>query len=201
MSKIILTDVDGVLLDWEKGFNSWVKEKGFVAKNATEKVYDISHRLGVSKEKGMKLVEEFNHCLQQGMLEPIRNAVYYVRKMYQEGWRFVAITALSEAEHAKALRLHNLENVFGKGIFKELVCLPTAGDKTEALSRYKNSGLIWIEDKFENAVLGEKLGLFSVLIKHPHNSYQDSNIPCVDCWESVYEIAIKSLEMKHLKEA
>ena len=87
-----------------------------VAKHATEKVYDIAHRLGVSQETGMKLVEEFNHCLQQGM-----------------------------------------------------------------------------EDKFENAVLGEKLGLASILIKHPHKSYQDSNIPCVDCWQGVYNNCEKEL--------
>ncbi len=60
MGKIILIDVDDVLLDWEKDFNSWVREKGFVAKYVTEKVYNIFHKFGVPKETGMKLIEDFN---------------------------------------------------------------------------------------------------------------------------------------------
>ncbi len=60
MGKIILIDVDDVLLDWEKDFNSLVREKGFVAKCVTEKVYNIFHKFGVPKETGMKLIEDFN---------------------------------------------------------------------------------------------------------------------------------------------
>ena len=39
MSKIILTDCDGVLLQWEKAFHEWMKLNGFEKKG--EGHYDI----------------------------------------------------------------------------------------------------------------------------------------------------------------
>ena len=34
MSKVILTDIDGVVLDWETSFYEWMSNKGYDAKNA-----------------------------------------------------------------------------------------------------------------------------------------------------------------------
>ena len=59
-------------------------------------------------------------------------------------------------------------------MFSELVCLDTGADKDDALERYRDSGLYWIEDKVQNANLGATLGLNSILIEHSHN--KDSEI-------------------------
>ena len=39
MKKIILTDCDGVLLDWEPAFYDWMQSKGYDAKN--EGIYEM----------------------------------------------------------------------------------------------------------------------------------------------------------------
>ena len=48
--------------------------------------------------------------------------------------------------------------------------------------------MYWLEDKWENAVLGADLGLKSILIDHPHNAeYSDERIVRASTWANVVE--------------
>lgn len=186
--KIILTDCDGVLLDWEKGFNEWMTSKGYA--KVVEGIYDISKTYGLEKKVGKRLVREYNESAWMGYLKAFRDARSGVAKLYEAGYRFHCITSLSLDKKAKRLRMQNLENVFGKGVFKELVCLDTGADKDEALAEYEGSGFYWLEDKTENAECGLKFGLKSILIQHAHNADCDNEniIMCQDWNEIVNEI-------------
>ena len=165
--KIILTDCDGVLLDWEDAFHQWMQTQGHT--KVTRGMYDISTQYGIEKEVGKKLIKIFNESAWMGYLKAFRDARSGVAKLYENGYRFHCITSLSLDQKAKRLRQYNLENVFGKGTFKELVCLDTGADKDEALAPYAGSDAFWIEDKFENAQCGADLGLRSILLEHDHN--------------------------------
>ena len=184
--KIILTDCDGVLLDWEKGFNEWMSSKGYT--KVVEGIYDISKTYGLEKEVGKRLVREYNESAWMGYLKAFRDARSGVAKLYEAGYRFHCITSLSLDKKAKRLRMQNLENVFGKGVFKELVCLDTGADKDEALAEYEGSGFYWLEDKTENAECGLKFGLKSILIHHAHNVDCDNPdvIVCED-WSAIVD--------------
>jgi phosphoglycolate phosphatase-like HAD superfamily hydrolase len=184
--KIILTDCDGVLLDWEKGFNEWMTSKGYT--KVVEGIYDISKTYGLEKEVGKRLVKEYNESAWMGYLKAFRDARSGVAKLYEAGYRFHCITSLSLDKKAKRLRMQNLENVFGKGVFKELVCLDTGADKDEALAEYEGSGFYWLEDKTENAECGLKFGLKSILIQHAHNTDCDNPdvIVCED-WSAIVD--------------
>lgn len=170
--KIILTDCDGVLLDWETAFHEWMAQKGY--NRVMTGVYEVAHSYGMEKQDSKKLVREFNDSAWMGYLKAFRDARSGVAHLYEQGYRFHCITSLSLDKKARRLRIQNLENVFGKGVFKEVICLDTGADKDEALELYRDSGLYWIEDKEENANLGAKLGLKSILLEHAHNS--DANI-------------------------
>jgi hypothetical protein len=170
--KIILTDCDGVLLDWEGAFHQWMEQRGYVKKK--DAVYDISVAYGIKKSQGIRIVKEFNESAWMGYLKPLRDARSGVARLYEAGYRFHCITSLSLDTKAKRLRLMNLENVFGKGVFKELICLDTGADKDHILEEYEGSGFYWIEDKTENAECGLKFGLRSVLIAHDHNADCDN---------------------------
>ena len=184
--KIILTDCDGVLLDWEKGFNEWMSSKGYT--KVVEGIYDISKTYGLEKEVGKRLVKEYNESAWMGYLKAFRDARSGVAKLYEAGYRFHCITSLSLDKKAKRLRMQNLENVFGKGVFKELVCLDTGADKDEALAEYEGSGFYWLEDKTENAECGLKFGLKSILIHHPHNVDCDNpDVIVCDDWSAIVD--------------
>jgi hypothetical protein len=110
-----------------------------------------------------------------------------VRKLHEEhGYVFHCITSLSEDPHAYKLRMMNLEKLFGEGVFEKLICLDCGADKDETLAKYKDTGAYWIEDKPENAEVGAKMGLESLMIKHGHNM-SNEEFPNFPTWKELYE--------------
>jgi hypothetical protein len=191
MEKIILTDVDGVLLDWETAFYEWMKNKGYDAKN--EGVYNMEAVFEMRQDKTKALIKEFNNSAWMGYLQPLRDARSGVAKLVEAGYTFYAITSISLDPNTKKLRQRNLDNVFGKDVFTKLVCLDTGADKDDALEEYKDSGLFWIEDKTMNANLGARLGLKSIIITHKHNSNDnelDSSIKRAGKWTEIVDIVV-----------
>ena len=183
-SKLILTDCDGVLLNWEFAFECWMETHGH--KVVDTSAYNIGDRYGISNAK--KLIRQFNESAAIGFLPPHRDAMYYVKRLHEEhGYVFRVITSLSLDPYAKRLREKNLIKLFGNAI-ESVICLDTGADKNEALEPYRGSGLYWIEDKIENAVVGSDVGLNSILMEHEHNMhYVDNLIPLVRNWKEIYE--------------
>ena len=183
--KVILTDCDGVLVDWLFGFKEFMAERGYVEQNPTG--YSVWKRYGfVNKEKGDSLVQEFNNSAAIAYLTPQYDAVKYVRKLYEEGGYVLrVITSLSLNKYAYKARLQNLHDLFGEEVIDELVCLDTGADKDEALEPYRESDCVWVEDKVQNAVLGDELGLNSFLIDLPHNRHIEYPNR-VSGWEDIY---------------
>ena len=183
-NKVILTDCDGVLLDWVTQFHNWMTSKGYM-QEVTD-IYDISTMYGIEKQQGRALVREFNESAWMGFLPAFRDARSGVARLVEAGYQFVVITSLSLDEKARLLRISNLKNIFGKDVFTDVICLDTGADKHEALEEYKDSGLYWLEDKTENAECGLEFGLKSVLISHGHNADCDNKeiIKCQD-WNAI----------------
>jgi len=74
VNKIVLTDVDGVLCNWEGGFNSFMQSKGFKMIENGELEYVIGNRFGIDRELGYSYVREFNNSKAIAELEPLRDA-------------------------------------------------------------------------------------------------------------------------------
>lgn len=175
--KIIFTDCDGVILDWEKAFVKWMISHGYNHVDSSE--YAIDKQFGIPRELGKQLVRQFNESAWMGELDALRGARVGIARLVEAGYEFVVITSLSLDPAAKHARQRNLEMVFGHGWMKELVCLDTGADKDDILAEYvaKYEGVkYWIEDKPENYDAGVKVGLESFLITHNHNdSYEGYN--------------------------
>jgi hypothetical protein len=189
-NKLILTDADGVILDWEWAFAVWMEEHGFTKVQGWEYIYNIGQRYGIDPEQGHKLIKIFNESAAIGFLPALRDSMYYVKRLHEEhGYEFHCITSLSTDRNAQRLREMNLQKLFGKNTFTKLVCLPTGSDKDDALEPYRDSGLYWIEDKVENAECGRALGLNSLIMEHGHNMNTPTPyIRKVKNWRAIYEI-------------
>ena len=139
--------------------------------------------------KSKELVRDFNSSAAMGFLPPLRDAMHYVRKLHeQHGYIFHMITSLSLDEHAQRLRRMNTEKLFGETAFSGYTFLDTGADKNDALDKYRDSGMTWIEDKIENALVGEEAGLDCLLMEHGHNmDCQHENITVVKNWKEIYE--------------
>lgn len=186
----ILVDADGVLLNWEYAFAIWMEQHGFEKQPGSEFVYDIGDRYGISKSQGRTLIRNFNESAAIGFLPPLRDAMYYVKRLHEEhGYVFHCITSLSTDVNAQRLREMNLRKLFGDTAFESIVCLETGADKQEALEPYRDSGCWWIEDKPENAEVGLDLGLRSVLMEHGHNmDHANERLPVVRNWREIYDL-------------
>ena len=194
-NKVILTDVDGVLLNWEYAFNCWFEQHGFGEKygiyQGNPESYDIGERYGLDKQRKTELVRFFNESAAIGFLPPLRDAMYFVDLMHRKhGYVFHIITSLSLDPSAQALRISNIKKLFGETAFEKFIFCDTGADKDEALAEYEGSGFYWLEDKTENAECGLKFGLKPILIHHPHNVDCDNPdvIVCEDWSDIVDEI-------------
>jgi hypothetical protein len=167
-----------------------MQEHGFEEVAGSKLNYDMAVRYGIPKDQVTKLIRIFNESAAIGFLPALRDAMYYVKRLVEEhGYVFHCITSLSRDENAQRLREMNLSKLFGEHTFERIVCLDTGADKHEALEEYEGTGLIWIEDKPENAECGYNYGLNPLLIEHGHNMHHyHEGITLVKNWKHIYEI-------------
>ena len=188
-NKLILVDADGVLLNWEYAFAIWMEQHGHEKQPGSEFVYDSGDRYGISKDQGRKLIKLFNESAAIGFLPPLRDAMYWVKRLHEEhGYVFHCITSLSLDPSAGKLREMNLNKLFGSTAFERVVCLDTGANKHDALAQYQDSRCWWVEDKPENADVGHALGLKSLLVEHGHNMNHECPYPVVKNWREIYAI-------------
>jgi len=187
--KLILTDCDGVMLDWEWAFTVWMTERGYQQKPDKKLTYYLhDHYHDLTHAEAKKVVKQFNESAAIGFLPALRDATYYIKRLYEEhGYRFRVITSLSLDKNAQKLREMNLRKMFGNAI-EDVICLNTGADKDEALAPYKDTGMWWIEDKPANADCGHNLGLKSILIEHGHNMNHGCSYPVVKNWKELYDL-------------
>ena len=62
-NKIILSDLDGVLLAWEYAFDTYLQQHGFAKVEGGQFKYDIGKRYGIEYEQGVKLIKLFNESV------------------------------------------------------------------------------------------------------------------------------------------
>lgn len=200
MNKIILSDADGVLLDYEWAFHVWVQERGYTFNPEGKKSYQIHHMYtDLSNSESKRLIKTFNESAAIGFLPAFRDSVYYVKRLYElHGYRFRIISSLSSDENAGRLREMNLRKLFGNAI-EDVKCIETGGDKTSSLAPYKDSGLYWIEDRAENSDIGYEMGLKSILMEHGYNMHHECEYPVVKNWKEIYKLITNSDRKEKLK--
>ena len=187
LNRVILTDCDGVLMNWEYAMNVWMQTQGYRIVEDGQQHYDMKDRYNLPSSVGRRLVRQFNESAAMGFLPPLRDAMYYVDLLHRKhGYTFHMITALSNNEHAQLLRIQNCKKLFGETAFTKFIFCDTGEDKDEVLEPYRDSGLLWIEDKLLNAQTGDRLGLESIMVEHAHNMDNDE-FPTFATWKDIYE--------------
>jgi hypothetical protein len=188
-NKVILVDCDGVLLDWEYAYDTWMKRHGYTI--AQEGDYRMDIKYDMPRDEVRRLIRMFNESATIRKLPPLRDAIKYVKKLHEEyGYVFHAITSLSNDQYAQHLRTKNLIELFGPTAFEKYTYLDTGADKDEVLVEYEGTECYWIEDKIANADLGIKVGLNSILMGHDHNSSYDGEAIRVDKWKDIFNIIV-----------
>jgi len=192
-NRIILTDVDGVLLEWENHFTKWMISRGYKLKDNFVSEYNMQkrfedHNLNIKTE-----IREFNKSAWMGTQPPMPESQTWVKLLAAEGWTFIPITSQTSDIPAQLLRKKRLGELFGDHIFTNYHILDTGADKDSALAIFKNTGLYWVEDKPKNALAGLKFGLKPIIIDHPYNrDFNHPDIIRVNNWKDVHEILVNA---------
>ena len=188
-NRLILTDADGVLLDWEWAFRVWMTEHGYEFNEAGKKSYYLTHHyVDTDINEILSRVKAFNESAAIGFLPALRDSTHFVKRLHEEhGYQFRVITSLSTDKNAAKLREMNLKKIFGTAI-ESVICIETNAPKDKELEPYRDSGMYWIEDKPENADTGYRMGLSSLLVEHGHNMHHECPYPVVKNWKEIYEI-------------
>lgn len=186
---VILTDCDGVLLNWQSAFDAWMMREKCLFASGNERVYNQALRYDMTEDEILGYIKAFNASANIGYLPPLFDSVKGVKHLYENhGYKFVVITSLSNNKYAQMLRDFNLKKIFGAEVFEEFVYLDTAADKKEVLKKYAElyPGAYWLEDKVSNAKDGVDVGLKSLLMKHIHIKEEDTfGIPVMNNWKDI----------------
>ena len=195
-NRIILTDVDGVLLEWENHFTQWMLSRGHKLKENYKSEYDMSKRfiyysnIFIEDPNQIKLaIREFNKSAWMGTQPPMPESQTWVKLLHAEGWTFIPITSQTSDIPAQELRKKRLTELFGKNVFQNYFIFDTGASKDAALNEFRNTGLYWVEDKWTNALAGLKYGLKTLFISHPYNKeYSHPDITRVSNWKEIHKI-------------
>ena len=195
-NRIILTDVDGVLLEWENHFTKWMITRGHKLKEDYKSEYDMGKRFifysNVFNEDPnyIKLaIREFNKSAWMATQPPMPESQTWVKLLHAEGWTFIPISSQTSDIPAQELRKRRLEELFGEDAFYNFHILETGSDKDDVLAEFHGTGLYFVEDKWTNALAGLRYGLKILFINHPYNQkYKHPNITRVSNWQNIYKI-------------
>ncbi len=187
--KLILTDIDGVVLQWGKTFGHYIKEMGLVPDtHIIRPAYKVEKILNISREEAFTLIYEFHHSKYFTDLVPYADAFMYINHLAKEGYRFIAITACGKANNKIIYdnRYKNLNKYF-HNIFEDLHIMPLGESKAECLSKYKNA--YWIEDSLKNAITGLEFGHFTFFINREEDLRDQGSHPMItefSSWKEIY---------------
>jgi FMN phosphatase YigB (HAD superfamily) len=187
MKKTILVDADGVIFNWEYAFNLFMEEHGFEQVDNAKLIYNIGVRYDIPEKQGKTMIKHFNESAMIGFLPPLRDAQEYITRLADEGWKFICVTSLSTNKYAQKLRTKNIKKMFGEDTFTDFIYLGTGADKDKVLQQFEGSNMWWVEDKVENALHGQEVGLRPLVMEHGYNM-DDDRVRRVKNWEEIYEI-------------
>ena len=158
----ILTDADGVLLNWRDSFDYYMMYNHSIFATGDVREYDQTIRYNMASEDINRYILQFNNSSNIGFLPPLYDSVKYVKKLYEMGYTFKVITSLSLNPFSQELRTKNLKKIFGNAI-QSIDYLDTSADKDEILEEYSHTypEHYWIEDKVKNAFVGAKFVNFA----------------------------------------
>lgn len=178
---VLLTDVDGVLLDWVKIFGQFAQSKGFTLFMEHPQTWGMNEWFGADANAIRSLISEMNSSEIFAKLPPFTDALKVLPELARTH-DLVAITCCSNDTKTIQRRKENLKVLDVK--FKEVHCLNFTDSKKELLAAYPKT--LWVEDRFEGAKSGVETGHDAFLINRSYNQDEHhEEIIKVDSWHQI----------------
>ena len=182
--KVIISDIDSTLLNFNIPWENFVESKGVEIphRGFLQGHCRLTDALGVDEELEMELLGEFFSSQEFYDLPALTGAPEALQLLHSDGWTFSAITACPDGDLVSERRKNNLERVLGVP-FTDVHITGVGGCKRNALSRYHPT--VWVEDHFQNAVVGHEMGFRTFLMNQKHNRGHSAPMTRVDNWAEI----------------
>lgn len=133
LKPVILTDVDGILVQWASGLPYFAQDYGIdttnILKVITENVFmSPGQMFRCNEELGLKLMTEYNNSKYIKFLTGYTDAIEVINRL-KDKYEFVAITALGTTDQALFNRLYNLNSLFPNA-FSDILLVNYGESKT-----------------------------------------------------------------------
>lgn len=151
--KVIVTDVDGILVKWQSGLPYFAQKYQLPISNILSLLVNDSFMAPedifmCERDFAVKLMMKYNNSDFIRYLAPYSDAIYTVNKLKKD-FDFVAVTALGNSVDAHLNRQFNLNSLF-PGAFKEVLVCDHNESKDELLnlvkSKYGQRIICYIDD-------------------------------------------------------
>lgn len=186
MAKIIYTDVDQTLLNFNEALEVYIREMHDpeLPVGCLEGQSTLVTALGYPTELANNIIYDFFDTHHFGKLPPLNDAVEHVQALYRDGWEFVAISACPPSAGAD-IRRQNLVEVFGIP-FADVHLTGFHIDKRDILTGITDR-TVWVEDHVINASIGHELGYRTFLMDQKHNWGAETPAQRVTSWSEIAE--------------
>ena len=193
--KVILTDVDGVLLDLTPQMSLFLKEEKniIVTPEDWKKSYWLHEIIGGDIEINRQLFIEFSHSEYFKSVPAKECALEVFEQLKEEGWKFIAITAAGQdcpkqdIKKVHQNRWDNLETHFGD-VFTDLHITNFNQCKSVKLKDFQETW--WIEDSVKNAHVGHDHGHRAVIMHSQYYKEEENvkKLPVAKSWHCIKEM-------------
>ena len=196
MNNLIFTDIDGVVLSWDTHFHEYMQSHGHKKAHDEPSYWQETYYPGLSETEARKMVYHFNTSAWMLGCPPYKDARSGIARLVENGYRFIGVTAMGTDQFSLEARKINLNRLFGHDAFQDVIAtdMYDPNSKRSFLSKYKDNGYFWIEDKPSNAELGSELGFDTLLMEHGYNeNYVPKNkMRGVKSWADICDIILGS---------
>lgn len=182
--KILLTDLDDTVLEWNSAFLPFLEDLGYVRYDRVTDSFLYEHMYDLSSQEINKLIEDFQHSCFFENLSPSNNAQEILPKFKEMGYKIVGISAAANTAISLKNRWLNI-SVHFPNTFDEIYHTSGSENKRPYLGRFKKA--VWVEDNHFCAIEGVNQGHDTYLITKPHNQKSISNkFRRVNCWRDIW---------------
>lgn len=163
MPKIFLTDLDGVWVDWISHFTEWVRQTKSIEPVRRRRVsYSLSDGEYYSQSRDIvfRWILEFNASSYSDLMPAYEGSHETLSEIKSMGYNVIAITQNNKRRPVAIMKLF-------PDIFEEIIVVGETCSKRQCLSWFKPT--FWLEDLYENAVIGSNLGHNSMMLSRGYN--------------------------------
>lgn len=197
---VLLTDCDGVLLQWLAHTPKFVEQLGFDsshlkdALNGNQYIPFFDIFCANNEIEAMERLRQYNESEFMRSLPVIEDQAIEVVERISNKFDIIVVTSISDSPLTYQYRKENLEVHYGDSI-TDLICLPPDADKSEILNELAESRDVrmWLDDQVRHVHPGIQAGIPSYQFTYGMDCGRNTGeVPEMSSWLKVEQCLFES---------